>query len=105
MRRPRRRGPAADSGAPARYPPAGPMEMVYVSELDSEAGSLTVARQLPLASGRDAAMADVPPTLWSPLGQLTSMVRYVVPDQTTETSIAPLPVKPYLFDDWSGGLR
>ena len=53
------------------------MEMVYVSEVVSDAGSLTVARQLPLASGSDAAMADVPPTLWLPLGQLTSMVRYV----------------------------
>jgi hypothetical protein len=51
------------------------MEIVYVSEVVSEAGSLTVARQLPLASGSDAAMAAVPPTLWSPLGQLTPMVR------------------------------
>jgi hypothetical protein len=51
------------------------MEIVYVSEVVSEAGSLTVARQLPLASGSDAAMAAVPPTLWSPLGQLTCIVR------------------------------
>ena len=79
--------------------------MVYVSDVDSDVGSLTVARQLPLASGSDAAMADVPPTLWSPLGQLTSIVRYVFPDQTTETSIAPAPVNPNWFDDWSGGLR
>jgi hypothetical protein len=50
-------------------------------------------------------MADVPPTLWFPLGQLTSIVRYVFPDQTTETSIAPAPVNPNWFDDWSGGLR
>jgi hypothetical protein len=48
---------------------------VYVSAADSDDGSLTVARQFPLASARDAAMADVPPTLWSPLGQLTVMVR------------------------------
>jgi hypothetical protein len=51
------------------------MVMVYVKDTVSDAGSLTVARQLPLASGSDAAMAEVPPTLWSPLGQLTSMVR------------------------------
>ncbi len=81
------------------------MEMVYVSDVASEVGSVTVARQLPLAAGKDAAMADVPPTLWFPLGQLTSMVRYVLPDQTTETSMAPVPVKPYLFDGWSGGSR
>jgi hypothetical protein len=81
------------------------MVMVYVNEVDSDVGSLTVARQLPLASGSDAAMADVPPTLWSPLGQLTSMVRYVFPDQTTETSIAPAPVNPNWFEGWSGGLR
>ncbi len=48
---------------------------VYVSAVDSVVGSLTVARQLPLASGRVAAMAEVPPTLWLPLGQLTTMVR------------------------------
>jgi hypothetical protein len=64
-----------------------------------------VAKQLPLASGSDAAMAEVPPTLWSPLGQLTSMVRYVLPDHTTEICMAPLPVNPNWFDDWSGGLR
>jgi len=81
------------------------MEMVYVSDVVSDVGSLTVARQLPLALGSDAAIAPVPPTLWSPLGQLTSMVRYVFPDQTTETSMAPAPVNPYLFDGWSGGLR
>ena len=81
------------------------MVMVYVNDVDSDVGSLTVARQLPLASGSDAAMADVPPTLWSPLGQLTSMVRYVFPDQTTEISIAPVPVNPNWFDGWSGGLR
>ena len=49
--------------------------IVYVSAVDSDVGSLTVARQLPLASGSDAAMAEVPPTLWLPFGQLTSMVR------------------------------
>ena len=49
--------------------------MVYVKDVDSDEGSLTVARQLPLASGSDAAMADVPPTLCPPFGQLTSMVR------------------------------
>ena len=81
------------------------MVMVYVNDVDSEVGSLTVAMQFPLASGSDAAMAEVPPTLWPPLGQLTSMVRYVLPDQTTEISIAPLPVNPNWFDDWSGGLR
>jgi hypothetical protein len=70
------------------------MVIVYVNDVDSDAGSLIVARQLPLASGSDAAMADVPPTLWFALGQLTSMVRYVVPDQTTDTSIAPAPVNP-----------
>ena len=42
---------------------------------DSDAGSLTVARQLPVASGSDAAMAEVPPTFWLPFGQLTAMVR------------------------------
>ena len=51
------------------------MEIVYVSEAVSDVGSLTVARQLPLASGKDAAIAAVPPTLCPPLGQLTSMVR------------------------------
>ena len=79
--------------------------MVYVNDVDSDVGSLTVARQLPLASGSDAAMAEVPPTFWSPLGQLTSIVRYVFPDQTTEISIAPAPVNPNWFDAWSGGLR
>jgi len=68
------------------------MVMVYVNDVDSDVGSLTVARQLPLASGSDAAMAEVPPTFWSPLGQLIAMVRYVSPDQTTEISIAPVPV-------------
>jgi hypothetical protein len=81
------------------------MVMVYVNDVDSDVGSLTVARQFPLASGSDAAMAEVPPTLWSPLGQLTSMVRYVLPDHTTETSMAPLPVNPNWFEGWSGGLR
>jgi hypothetical protein len=81
------------------------MVMVKVSEADSVVGSLTVARQLPLASGRETAMAEVPPPLWSPLGQVTSKERYVLPDQTTETSVAPVPVKPNLLNDWSGGLR
>jgi hypothetical protein len=39
------------------------MVMVYVNDVDSDVGSLTVARQFPLASGSDAAMAEVPPTL------------------------------------------
>ena len=68
--------------------------MVYVKEADSDVGSLTVARQFPLASGSDAAIAAVPPTLWVPLAQLTVMVRYVEPDQSTEISIAPVPVNP-----------
>jgi hypothetical protein len=51
------------------------MEMVYVNEVVSEVGSLTVARQLPLASGSDAAMAAVPPTFCPPFAQLTCMVR------------------------------
>lgn len=49
--------------------------IVYVSAIDSEVGSLTVARQLPLASGNEACMADDPPTFWLPLGQLTCIVR------------------------------
>jgi hypothetical protein len=49
--------------------------IVYVRAVDSDAGSLTVARQLPLALGKDAAMAEDPPTFWLPLGQLTCMVR------------------------------
>ena len=103
MRRPRCRGSAVDPGAGERYPPAGPMEMVYVSEPISDAGSLTVARQLPLASGKDAAIADVPPTLCLSAGQPTSMVRYVFPDQTTEISIGPVPGKPNLLMHRSGG--
>lgn len=51
------------------------MEMEYVRVVDSEDGSLTVATHVPLASGSDAAMAEVPPELWFPLGQLTSKVR------------------------------
>ena len=39
-------------------------------------------------------MADVPPTLWLPFGQLTTIVRYVSPDQRTEIAIAPVPVNP-----------
>ena len=50
-------------------------------------------------------MADVPPTLWLPLGQLTSMVRYVSPDHSTEISMAPVPVNPYSFEVCSGGSR
>ena len=42
----------------------------------------------------DADMADVPPTLWLPFGQLTCMVRWVVPDHNTEISIAPVPMNP-----------
>ena len=49
--------------------------MVYVRAVDSVVGSLTVARQLPLALGSDAPMAEDPPTFWVPLGQLTCMVR------------------------------
>ncbi len=85
------------------YPPAGPIVIVYVSAVDSDVGSLTVARQLPLASASDAAMADVPPTLWLPFGQLTSIVRYVAPDHVTETSMAPVPVKPKLLERCCGG--
>jgi hypothetical protein len=81
------------------------MEIVYVSEVVSDEGSVTVARQLPLASGNDAAIAAVPPTLCPPFGQLTCMVRYVFPDQTTEISIAPAPVKPNLLEGSVGGLR
>jgi hypothetical protein len=77
--------------------------IVYVSAADSDAGSLTVARQLPLASGSDASMADDPPTLWLPLGQFTSIVRYVSPDHVTETSMAPVPVKPKLLERCCGG--
>ena len=46
-----------------------------MSATDSDDGSVTVARQLPLAWLREAAMAEGPPTLWLPLGQLTVMVR------------------------------
>ena len=105
----RRRRPAGTAVAavptvPGRaQPPAGPIVIVYVRAVDSDAGSLTVARQLPLASGKDAAMAEDPPTFWLPLGQLTCMVRYVGPDQTTETCIAPVPVKPTLLERWAGG--
>lgn len=84
-------------------PPAGPIVIVYVSDVDSVAGSLTVARQFPLASGNDASMAEEPPTFWPPLGQLTCMVKYVGPDQTTEICIAPVPVKPTLLERWAGG--
>jgi len=49
--------------------------IVYVSDAFSDGGSLTVATQLPLALGSEAAMAEVPPTLWLPFGQLTCMVR------------------------------
>jgi len=48
-------------------------------------------------------MAEDPPTFWVPLGQLTCMVRYVDPDQTTDTCIAPVPVKPTLLERWAGG--
>ena len=81
------------------------MEIVYVSDVDSDAGSLTVARQLPDASGSVAAMAEVPPTFWLPFGQLTSMVRYVSPDHTTEIRMEPVPVKPNWFEVWVGGSR
>jgi hypothetical protein len=37
--------------------------IVYVRAVDSDEGSLTVARQLPLASGRDTPMAEDPPTV------------------------------------------
>lgn len=77
--------------------------IVYVRVVDSDVGSVTVARQLPVASGSDAAMAEVPPTFWVPLGQLTCMVRYVEPDQTTEICIAPVPVKPTLLERCAGG--
>jgi hypothetical protein len=43
--------------------------------VDSDAGSLTVARQLPLAEGKVTAIAEVPPAFWLPPGQLTSRVR------------------------------
>jgi hypothetical protein len=77
--------------------------MVKTTSADSDVGSLTVARQLPLALGSEAAMVDDPPTFWSPLGQATCMVRYVEPDQTTETSIAPVPVKLKLLERCAGG--
>ena len=50
-------------------------------------------------------MAEVPPTFWLPFAQLTSMVRYVSPDHTTEISMAPVPVNPYWFDVCTGGSR
>src|SRR3984957_5058728 len=79
------------------------MVMVYVNDVDSDVGSLTVARQLPLASGSDAAMAEVPPTLWLPLGQLTSIVRQVALDQTTGPPVAPAPVNPKELERCCGG--
>jgi hypothetical protein len=79
--------------------------MVKVSAVDSDDGSLTVARQLPAASGSVACMADVPPTDWLPFGQLTTIVRYVLPDHTTETCVAPEPVKAKACEVCSGGSR
>jgi hypothetical protein len=51
------------------------MVMLYVSAVDSDEGSLTVAMQLPRASGSVSAITPVPPALWLPLGQLATSVR------------------------------
>jgi hypothetical protein len=80
--------------------------MVNVSETDSEDGSVTVAMHEPVAVGNVAAIAEVPPTLWLASAHDTTMVRYVAPDQTTDTSIAPPdPVKAYPRDLVPGGSR
>ncbi len=81
------------------------MEMVKVTGVLSVGGSLTDARQLPLAAGNEASIAEVPPTVWDPLGQTTLMVRYAAPDHTADTVMAPAPVKPKLVDVWTGGSR
>jgi hypothetical protein len=73
--------------------------------VDSDAGSLTVARQLPLAEGRVTAIAAVPPVLWLPLGQLTLRVRYVGPDQTTDIVVGPFPAKAKPLERCCGGFR
>ncbi len=86
------------------YPPAGPNVMVYVSEVDSDDGSVTVAVQLPDASS-DACMPEAPPALSLPLGHDTAMVRYVSPPHTTEITMAPLPVNPNWFEASIGGAR
>ena len=49
--------------------------MVKVSATDSEEGSVTVAMQEPVALGSVAAMAEVPPTVWLPLGHDTTSVK------------------------------
>jgi hypothetical protein len=80
--------------------------MVNVSATDSEVGSLTVAMHEPVAFASVAAIAEVPPTLWLALGHDTTMVRYVAPDQTTDTSMAPPdPVNAYPRDLVPGGSR
>ena len=86
------------------YPPAGPNVMVYVSEVDSDDGSVTVAVQLPDASS-DASMPEAPPALSLPLGHDTAMVRYVSPAHTTEITMAPLPVNPNWLEASIGGSR
>ena len=79
--------------------------MVYVKGVDSEAGSLTVAMQLPLASGSVVCIAEVPPADWLPLGQLASSVKYVDPDHSTEMVVGPIPVKAKPLERCPGGLR
>jgi hypothetical protein len=74
-----------------------------VSATDSEAGSVTVARHDPAASGSVAAIAEVPPTLWLEPGHATTIVRYVGPDHTTDTSMAPVPVNANTPDVFRGG--
>ncbi len=89
----------------APYPPAGPIVIVKVKEVDSGAGSLTVARHSPLASGSVCCIAPVPPPFWVPLGQLTLKVKYVAPDHTTATCMEPLPANSKLLDVCTGGSR
>jgi hypothetical protein len=74
-----------------------------VSATDSEAGSVTVARHEPAASGSVAAIAEVPPTLWLEPGHVTTIVRYVGPDHTTDISMAPVPVNANTPDVFPGG--
>ena len=79
------------------YPPAGPIVMVYVSEVDSDDGSRHRGQAVPAGVGQRRRHGGRPAdALARRSGQLTSMVRYVVPDHTTEISIAPAPGEPEL---------
>ncbi len=77
--------------------------MLKETVLVSGEGSLTVAWQVPAASGSEAAMLEVPPTVCVSLAHETVMLRYTSEDQTTETCIDPSPANCTALDVCAGG--